>query len=257
VSELRRWSESGATPDEISLIQALRRDCAPPHLQGKTLKALGVAAAVGSAATAANAAAMTATATKGGLGALAKVLAVSLLGGGIVLGGAMVERRLHTERPASLPQSGVTTSPKTGPTSPVEAPAVEPPSPEPSLDTRAHVPVSAPAPSASAGASSKDRLSRELRALELAERALAERAPDTALRLLDNYNAKFPGGSLASEAMVLRARALLMRGNVAGAQDLADTYSAAHPDSPYAQRLEDLVHGRRSLDGAPGAREHR
>jgi hypothetical protein len=94
-------------------------------------------------------------------------------------------------------------------------------------------------PRASASA---DALTRELKALETVQALL--RDPDAALRLLDRYQAQFPHGSLSSEATVLRAQALLAKGDRAGAQGLVDGYCSAHPDSPYAKRLKALVQGR-------------
>jgi outer membrane protein assembly factor BamD (BamD/ComL family) len=89
--------------------------------------------------------------------------------------------------------------------------------------------------------SPSDQLAREVRALELAHRALTEHDPRAALARLDRYRAQFPGGSLSSEAAVLRAQALLASGDRAGAQAVADSFSAAHPDSPYASRLKEIV----------------
>jgi outer membrane protein assembly factor BamD (BamD/ComL family) len=86
-------------------------------------------------------------------------------------------------------------------------------------------------------------LTREVKALELAHRALAEHDAPLALDLLDRYRVQFPGGSLSSEATVLRAQALLQNGDRAGAQALVDGYVSAHPDSPYARRLKDIVRG--------------
>lgn len=91
------------------------------------------------------------------------------------------------------------------------------------------------------------RLSREVAALESVQLALTERNPDAALRLLDRYAASFPAGALSSEANVFRVRALLMRGDRAGAQAIVDAYSVAHPESPYGKRLQGLL--REELSG--------
>ena len=73
--------------------------------------------------------------------------------------------------------------------------------------------------------------------------ALAQHNPRTALGVLDRYRAQFPEGRLASEAVVLRVQALVALGDRAGAQALADAYSAANPGTPYARRLREIVQG--------------
>jgi hypothetical protein len=238
VSELRRWSEEGGTAHEIALVEASRRERAPSNARARTLKALGIAAAVTSATTSSTVAATTAAATKGGLTVLMKVLAISLLGGGLLAGGLAVRASLHTVAPSSRPVAV-----SAGPARPA---VIEPsnavlPAPSASDGTDPSVHTRAPARAPHVVAT-EDRLSREVTALELAHKALTAHSPESALRLLTRYRAQFPSGVLASEEIVLRAQALLASGDRAGAQALADGYSAAHPDSPYAQRLEDLVH---------------
>jgi hypothetical protein len=85
-------------------------------------------------------------------------------------------------------------------------------------------------------------LSLEVAALERAHKALGKHDPEGALFELDRYRAQFPNGSLASEETVLRVQALLALGDRSGAQRLAETYIAAHSDSPYARRIQELLH---------------
>jgi hypothetical protein len=235
VSELRRWSEEGATADEVSLLEALRRERAPSHLRARTLRTLGVAAAV-TTATTTTTAATTAAVTKGGLTALTKVLAVSMLGGGIVAGGLVIRGLPQTV----LPSSRTVVAPRA-----VEPAVIESPSPvlPAVLASGLVAPIHVGVPARSARpASTDDGLSREVLALELAHQALAGHNPEAALHLLDRYRAQFPGGALASEQTVLRVQALLAKGDRTGARALAAAYAVAHPDSPYARRLGDLVH---------------
>jgi outer membrane protein assembly factor BamD (BamD/ComL family) len=84
-------------------------------------------------------------------------------------------------------------------------------------------------------------LSLEVAALERAHQALGQHDADGALRELDRYRALFPNGTLASEQTVLRVQALLARGDVPAAQRLAQPYMAAHPNSPYARRIQELM----------------
>jgi TolA-binding protein len=205
------------------------------------MQALGISAAV---TTVAATSTSTATAaTTGGLSLLAKIAGVSILASGLVAGGLWV-RGSHRSAPASQPA-----------TTPAPAVVAPPGDPEPERPARGEPPASASS-SASATparvgnpsrpartASPDDRLSQEVVALERAHQALASHDPDAALRKLDEYRAQFPGGVLSSDATVLRVQALLAKGDLAGARTLADAYSSAHPDSPYAKRIEDLVRG--------------
>jgi len=81
----------------------------------------------------------------------------------------------------------------------------------------------------------------EVSAIESAHRALSDHEPESALRLLDRYRARFPAGALAPEETAMRAQALLAAGRRARAQALADSYLPTHPDSPYGQWLMELV----------------
>src|SRR5262249_4938282 len=86
MSELGRWSEEGATADEIALLEASRRERPSAGAQASVLRALGVAAAATTIGTSAAATA----ATKSGLTSLSKIVIVSLVGGGVVAGGLAV-----------------------------------------------------------------------------------------------------------------------------------------------------------------------
>jgi hypothetical protein len=90
-------------------------------------------------------------------------------------------------------------------------------------------------------ASAASPLAAETAALDAARAALRSHRPADALRALDSYDAKFPRGVLAPEAMVMRIEALVGVGDRAGAQRLADTFLAAWPNSPLAARVRALV----------------
>jgi hypothetical protein len=226
MNELRPWSEEEATADELRLLDVSRRERAPGSARARALGALGVLAATTTTG---------ATAAAGGSTLLAKVLAATVLTGAVTAGGvAWHASRRHPEaRP--LPASTEVAMPReaTGPpsvptTSPAPAPA---PSAEPPRElARAARPISSGA------------LAQEVAALELARQALLARDGDSAIRALDRYRAQFPRGELSSEATVLRVQALLARGDVAKAAALADDYCTAYPESPYAQRVQQLVH---------------
>jgi hypothetical protein len=234
MSDLRRWAEEGARADELRLLDASRSERAPAESRDRTLKALGISAAVTTVAATSTATA----ATAGGLSLVGKIVGVSVLASGLVAGGLWVRgshRSAPASQPATMPAPAVV-----APSEPEPASHAEPPAPVVSSASATPARVGNPSRSAHS-ASPDDRLSHEVVALERAHQALASHDPDAALRMLDEYRAQFPGGVLSSDATVLRVEALLAKGDLAGARRLADAYSTAHPDSPYAKRIEDLV----------------
>ncbi len=238
MSELRRWSADGATDAEIALLEAARgvQPSAETLARARALRALSVTAA----ATTIAGAAPVAAATKSGLTLVGKIAILSLVGGGVVAGGVAVRAARQASAP---PAAAVVPAPRPVSAVPLrpEPPRVNPP---PASVSAPISPVrAAESPRPARPASSNDQLSREVKALELAHRALAEHDPQRALELLDRYGAHFPAGSLSSEAVVLRVQALLANGDRAAAQAQADAYSAAHPDTPFAIRLKELVRG--------------
>src|SRR5882724_11973658 len=87
MSELRRWSEEGATAAELSLLEVSRREQAPARARARTLGALGLAVAVSTVTGTA-----VATTSRIGVGLLLKVLGASLLAGGLVVTGIAIHR---------------------------------------------------------------------------------------------------------------------------------------------------------------------
>ncbi len=234
MSDIKRWSEEGATTTEISMLEAARRESPPVDVCSRTLKTLGLATATTALATP-SVATPTGALTKSGLSLLTKIVAISLFGG-IVGGGLLVTRSHNAGVPSIEPRvTSTIASPPPALPSNVTAPLTPPP--------HASAPVTIQTPARPAhSASVDDHLSQEVTALELARQALTVRNAVAALAILDQYEERFPLGALASEEIVLRAQALLIKGDRTGAQKLADSYSATHPDSPFARRLERLVH---------------
>jgi hypothetical protein len=89
--------------------------------------------------------------------------------------------------------------------------------------------------------SSGAKLSPELVPLDLARRAIAAGEPRRALSILDDYDARFPGGVLRSEATMLRIELLLATGRRADAVRLAEGLLARDPNGPYAARIRSIV----------------
>jgi outer membrane protein assembly factor BamD (BamD/ComL family) len=77
--------------------------------------------------------------------------------------------------------------------------------------------------------------------LDKARAALAAGDTGDALRTVDDYDARFPGGSLWQEATVLRIEALLHQGKQREAADLADRFLGSQPKSPYAAKIRGML----------------
>ncbi|MEZ4222902.1 MAG: tetratricopeptide repeat protein [Polyangiaceae bacterium] len=84
-------------------------------------------------------------------------------------------------------------------------------------------------------------LSREVKTLDRAKRALAAEDPQRALRTLDEYAKSSATGVLDPEAQVLRIQALRKQGRVAEARVLASEFLIKHPDSSHAARLREFL----------------
>ena len=230
MNDLRRWSEEDATADELRLLEVARRRRALPAQRAAVLSALGV----GVATTAAGAAGTASLATK-----LVGIALLASVGTGVVLVHSASEKAAVAPPAASVatpPKVAVTASPEPSAASPEPALALEPASEasEPSAKLAAK-PKAAPSASSS--------LSRELQVLKQAHEAIARGNPNGALAALDDYHARFPQGALGAEETVIRVQALLARGDRAQAAAVAKKFSAAHPDSLYARRVERLVSG--------------
>lgn len=84
-------------------------------------------------------------------------------------------------------------------------------------------------------------LGEEVAAIDAARKALLAGDTSGALRALDDYDRRFPGGMLGPEASVLRIEALARRGDRATATRLAKAFLVSHPRSPHASRLRSLL----------------
>jgi len=258
MKELRRWSEEGATTEELRILASARSVRPSASSRARMTAALGVGASSLWASSASGATAAS-SATTLSTGVYLKLLSVVLAVG--VAGGAA----WHFARPAPAARSSArldapmqkAPSVENAPviaSAAADAPARSPAPAASSLATEAGAPApgggrlaasrqrGAPAPAASLG------LSEEVEALERARKALSTKSPQAALRELHAYNQRFPHGELASEETVLRVQALLARGQNEKAVALADRFAAAHPESPLASRVQELV---RSARGKP------
>jgi hypothetical protein len=90
------------------------------------------------------------------------------------------------------------------------------------------------APAAAAQAKS---LADEVAALDRARQALEAKDPNAALRVLEDRQRRHGAGRMAPEATLLRIRALVRKGDHAGAEAVARAYFASDPNGPYAARI--------------------
>jgi hypothetical protein len=249
--ETRRLLENGATNAERALLDSARDD-GPGEgasrrvliaLQGSTEAGAGALHAVREAPGQAGASAggsWAAPAVKAGV--LAKVGLVSLVGLGLLGGGALVRRlagqpsvapdtaaarapAIPSERAAesaSLPGVGASPVSATG------AVVVPPTGPGDALHGR--------------GASPPDQsLSAEIRLLDVARTAVDARNPAAAGRALDGYGRRFPQGRLRLEATVLRLAVLVQQGEGVAARSLAARLLANPSYRAYEQRIRSLL----------------
>ena len=77
--------------------------------------------------------------------------------------------------------------------------------------------------------------------MDRARAAVRARDGKGALAALADYQRRFPRGTFAQEAMVLRIEALVQIGETGAARALGKKFLAAHPESPHAERIERLL----------------
>jgi hypothetical protein len=236
MSDLRRWTEEGASPEETDLIHASRRERSSETSRRRMLAAVGLGVT-----TTTTAAAATGASSAAASGAAAGASILAKLGIGTVLvalagGGAL----WATRTPRSTAAIGG--APPAASAEPPEPTAALPHGPSETTETAQPVADAPLENTKHPKPGAKSQLSIEVSALEVAQRALAHDGR-AALRALDRYHAQFPHGSLAAEETVLRVRALLRLGEVDQATTLANAFSARYPESPYARRMQALIHG--------------
>jgi hypothetical protein len=252
MNEPRRLLEEEGSELERALLRSAFDDAPSPDGRRRTLVALGLAGGIGTA--------VTTTATTGAASTLLKTgaavvmikwIGVGMLGGLVTVGAlaavdaarapsdapAMVASKGHA--PLAEQRAGAVASAARGD----DAPAVAPPAPIPSGEARVEPVRAAPRASASAAPdrTARGALSDEVASLDAAHRALDAGDTAGALRAIDAYDRRFPGGALATESMVLRIEVLARSGDRASAARLGEAYLAAHPRSPYAARIRSLL----------------
>jgi hypothetical protein len=237
-----------------ALLRSADDDAPPPSSRRAIGIALGLSAAPLGALPAAKA---SAAAVKAGLGL--KITAVVAIVG-TAIGVHRVATRpveIATPLPAVQPAPAPSTQVRNviGGKAPAPPPVVQPPvvivesvpvhaPPPPPHRAVAHVaaPVLPPPPPVEEPA--PPPLADEIAQLEIALAAVRRHDALAALATLDTYDARFPAGRLAPEALAARVEATLAAGDHAHARELAAHFLDAHPTSPLARRVRALVEPR-------------
>jgi len=149
-------------------------------------------------------------------------------------GGWLVYR--HYAAPMPPPVRVVTHAPAqaASPPAAVEVPPAPPPTP---VATESPRPSAAPTSAPSAGGD----LREEIASMDRARAAVRAGDGKGALAALVEHQRRFPRGTFAQEATVLRIEALVQLGQTGAAQTLGKKFLAAHPESPHAERVERLL----------------
>jgi hypothetical protein len=228
LNDPKRLLEEGPTELERSLLSAVAAEQPSAEHRMRVREAMGLADAGAPAS-----AARTASSSNG------KMLILSAVGAGAVAALLLLGRARRTAPAPILPASQeVAVAPATP-----EAPAA-PAAPESSSAVEAVDPAAAPRathrPSVAAPSASSD-IREQIRLIDEARSAVAAHDAASALRTLDQYRSKFPGGALDQEATVLRIEALDQRGDHAQAASMARAFLARNPASAHATRLQRIA----------------
>lgn len=174
------------------------------------------------------------TSAKTGIASFIAVAGLVSVGAG---GGWLVYRHYAAPVPVVTVSATQAPAPVALPPVPAEAPnAVVVPSPGASERPREGAqPPSAP--------SAQGDLREEIAMLDRARAAVRARDGKGALAALGDYQRRFPRGTFAQEATVLRIEAFTELGQMAAARVLGKRFLAAHPESPHAERIERLLGG--------------
>lgn len=101
----------------------------------------------------------------------------------------------------------------------------------------------APSPSAArvAAPAGSASIAREIELLDVVKSKLGAGSAAEAAQALDAYDREFPSGALRPEGTVLRIRTLLLQGNRAAANALAEDFLQKNPGSVHAKRIQTLL----------------
>jgi hypothetical protein len=234
----QRLLEHGASETELALLRAGALEEPSAAARQRLLASLGVSGALASAGFSQSAAAQggAQSAAAGAGGGVLKLAAAKLGVKGLVLalGSASVAIGVWVKNPP--PPRPVAER------APVHA--VSPDAPAQRVDLEA----------------TASSLAGEIARLDQARRLLRGGDPRAAARVLDQYTADAPAGTLRQEADVLRIDTLWQLGEIERARRLSHAFLGAYPESPHSERVRArLVEARPragELKKAPGRPAH-
>lgn len=228
--------------DELEgLLSNARSELAPEAAKAKARAALGLPPAVAAAphspqsppsapaAPAAPIAGASAAATVV-KGTIVVALIGAAFGVGLRVGGDRAREEFEKLPPRVVTVEVPVPTPVPVPVEPVVLPT---PAPE--------VPVVAPAPPSKPVANAGDTLEAELALLEPARAALEKKDAAAALVAIGKYDAKFPRGSMRTEATLIRLEALLAAGRRTDAEALGKKLSAQTDSELVRTRVKRLL----------------
>lgn len=236
----RLLSDAGATPFERELLESWQREQPSSAARDRAL-ALGAAAAGSLVAAGASSGAKTVAWTT----ACAKwAIAATIAGASIIAGVVAWPMRepapssmaATTAPPAAAPALGTTTTTPLPP----DPPETISPSDLPSVAST-RLPAPSPPARGTTMTAGSGGLEDEISAFDAARSALTANDVEGALRLLDTYQRRFPRGTFAQEAEVLRIEALTRKNDHTGAALAAARFLEAHPGSPHAAKVRSML----------------
>ncbi|MGH7282482.1 MAG: hypothetical protein ACRELY_13225 [Polyangiaceae bacterium] len=222
-----------------------------------------------------------ATATGAGLGFATKIVAAVAIIGSVSAGAVTVHRASQaksavmqtaqkqteattsTEAKTTTPTTITTTATETATetTNPVAGPVSDlenRPStvdidhrPRPSTSTIDHRPSTSTIEDRPATVANSLQVTAEVDLLRRAQEALNDGDANAALALLDEHARKYPNGALAEEREAARVVALCAANRVDDARATAQSFSTAHPQSPFAARIAASCAGTSSTSSGP------
>lgn len=228
----RRLFDRDDLPLARALIAATKEDAPPPHSTARMLDALGIATG---AAVVAGAASKEIGAVAG-KSAFAASKWILLLSTAVTATAAIA---LFARQPRVDPPAAIASVATVPPPPSVEAPVaiVDVPAPAPSVAPKSTTTIHKPVTPKVAAPSLKDAVAL----IDAARAALAAHHPDETLAALNRHDAEFTSSPLRPESTVLRAEALLMRGDHDAARALARQIIESSPGTANARRAQKVL----------------
>jgi hypothetical protein len=233
---------------EVSVLRSAEADEAPQEAMHRVAASLGVSASLMALSSTAGAA------SAAGIGAVGLVKSLLLgVGAGVLVGGTVLTASVMTEPsrastdPKAVVVAGAAEPPTHGSIQPLGIASSAPVfTAEPDAPGRLPAPAS-PRASGVQGSvempppASSSSIADEVAELDRARALLSARKPNDALRVLDAYAVRWPGGVMGLEASVVRVEVELALGNKVSAERHAHALIASHPNTGHARKVTSLL----------------